>query len=173
MKNRYFLRSLLATVGSALVMAQPAFANTVSATFNVTVTIQKTCNVTAGAPSNISMGTVASTATNVLGNSTITVYCSKTTPYYVGLAPSNGSTTGAGTMAGTGANTDTVAYQLSSTTGPSGTVWGNTATATAVGNGVSGTGSGANQTLTVYATAPSANFTPDVYTDTVTVNVNY
>jgi spore coat protein U-like protein len=29
------------------------------------------------------------------------------------------------------------------------------------------------QTFTVYATAPSANFTPDDYADTVTVNVNY
>lgn len=95
------------------------------------------------------------------------------TPYYIGLAPSNSASTGAGAMHGTGGNTDTVPYQLSSTAGPSGTVWGNTATTTTVGNGVSGTGTGANQSISVYATVPSANYTPDSYTDTVTVNVNY
>jgi spore coat protein U-like protein len=65
-----------------------------------------------------------------------------------------------------------VPYQLNSVsnTGP---VWGNTATATTVGNGVAGTGTGISQPIPVYATVPSANFTPDTYTDTVTVNVNF
>ena len=69
-------------------------------------------------------------------------------------------------------NTDKVPYQLNQTsaTGP---VWGNTATATTVGNGVASQGTGLLQSFTVYATAPSANFTPDDYADTVTVNVNY
>jgi len=148
-------------------------ADTASSTFQVSITIQKACTVTAGAPSNISLGTVAATATNVAGNNTISVNCSKTTPYYIGLAPSNASTTGAGQMSGTGANADKVGYQLRSTAGTSGAVWGNTATTTSVGNGVAGTGTGAAQTHTVYVTAPSANFTPDTYTDVVTVNVNY
>ena len=150
-----------------------AAASTVSSTFQVTLTIQKACTVTAGAASNIALGTQPATATNVLGNNTITVNCSKTTPYYIGLAPSNASTAGAGTLSGTGANTDLVPYKLTSTVGPSGTVWGNTATATTVGNGVAGTGTGASQTITVYVTVPSANFTPDTYTDTVNINVNY
>ena len=149
------------------------WASATSSTFQVTLTIQKACTVTAGSSSNIALGNQPATATNVLGNNTITVNCSKTTPYFVGLAPSNANTTGSGTLAGTGANTDQVPYKLSSTVGPSGTVWGNTATAIAVGNGVSGTGTGANQTITVYVTVPSANFTPDTYTDTVTINVNY
>ena len=76
-------------------------------------------------------------------------------------------------MAGTGANADQVPYQLRSAAGAAGAVWGNTATATSVGNGVSGTGTGAAQTHTVYVTAPSANFTPDTYNDVVTVNVNF
>ena len=137
------------------------------------MTIQKACTVTAGAASDVSLGTVAATATDVTGNNTITVNCSKTTPYYIGLAPSNASTDGAGEMRGTGANADKVPYQLRSTAGTSGTIWGNTATTSSVGNGVTGTGTGANQTHTVYVTAPSANYTPDNYADTVTVNVNY
>ena len=158
-------------LASAMV-ATPALADTANATFQVTMTIQKACTVSAGAPSNIALGTVASTATDVAGNNTITVNCSKTTPYYIGLAPSNANTAGLGAMSGTGANADKVGYQLRSATGTSGAIWGNTATATAVGNGVAGTGTGANQSHTVYVTVPSANFTPDTYTDTVTVNVN-
>jgi len=154
-------------------LASPAMADTASGTFQVTLTVQKACTVTAGTPSDIALGTVAATATNVAGNNTITVTCSKTTPYYIGLAPSNANTAGAGSMAGTGANADTVAYQLRSAAGAAGAVWGNTATTTSVGNGVAGTGSGANQTHRVYVTVPSANVTPDTYADVVSVNVNY
>ena len=157
-----------------LVSAVPASAQQVAtATFDITMTIQSACSVTAGAGSDITLGAVPSSATNTTGNSDITVNCSNTTPYYIGLEPSNADTSGAGELGGTGANTDTVPYQLSSTAGPSGTVWGNTATSSSVGNGVAGTGNGSDQTLTVYVTVPSANFTPDSYSDTVTVNVNY
>jgi spore coat protein U-like protein len=62
---------------------------------------------------------------------------------------------------------------LRSSAGSSGTIWGNTATSSSVGNGVAGTGTGADQTLTVYATASDANYAPDTYSDEVTVTVNY
>lgn len=142
-----------------------------SATFTVSATVDKDCLVTAN---TIDLGTVPSTAANITSSGTLGVTCSNGTPYYVGLAPSDGSSTGAGTMKGalTG-NTDLVPYQLSSTAGPSGTPWGNTATSTSVGNGVGGIGSGLSQPMTVYVTAANANFRPDSYSDTVTVNVNY
>lgn len=173
MKRAQFLRALPWLGASILFHSTSAMAATTSATFEVSVTIQKACSVTAGAPSNISLGTVAATATNVLASNVITVLCSKTTPYYVGLAPSNGNTVGAGVMSGTGSNTDKVPYQLSSTAGPTGTVWGNISAPASSGNGVTGTGTGANQSLTVHVTAPSANYTPDSYTDTVTVTVTF
>ncbi|HWX66532.1 MAG TPA: spore coat protein U domain-containing protein [Rhodanobacter sp.] len=142
-----------------------------STSFVTTATVQKACVVTAN---NVNLGAVPSTAVNTTASNTLNATCTNGTPYFVGLAPSNGSTTGAGVMAGTiGGNTDKVPYQLSSTPGPSGTPWGNTATSTTVGNGKAGTGSGLVQSMTVYATAPSANYTPDSYSDTVTVNVNY
>lgn len=165
--------ALFGMVAYGIFGASVAQANTANDTFQVSVTIQAACSVTAGAASNIDLGTVASTANNLGASNTITVKCSNTVPYYVGLAPSNGATTGAGTMAPAGSSPDTVPYQLRSTAGASGTVWGNTATSTSVGNGVAGTGNGQNQTLTVYATAPSANYAPDTYSDTVTVTVNY
>jgi spore coat protein U-like protein len=167
-------RILAVTALGLFVAPLQAQATTVSATFQVTLTVLKVCSVTAGAGSNIALGTQSATATNVLGSNTISVTCTKTTPYFIGLSPSNNSTTGAGILSGaTGGNTDTIAYKLSSTAGPSGTVWGNTATSTAVGNGVAGTGSGSAQSLTVYVTVPAMNYTPDNYSDTVTVNVNY
>ncbi len=155
-----------------------AHAATATGTFQVLIEIQKSCSVTAGAGSDINLGSVASTATNVAGNDTINVTCTKGTPYFIGLAPSvaNGGTdTGLGAMASNsgGGNTDKVPYQLRSTAGASGTIWGNTATASSVGNGVTATGTGAAQSHTVYATVASANFAADTYADTVTVNVNY
>jgi spore coat protein U-like protein len=139
--------------------------------FNVTATIQKNCTVTAN---NLSLGSVAAGTTPSSGNSTLGVTCSFTTPYNVGLSPLNvSSTNGAGTMKGTGTNTDTVKYQLYSNSGLS-TVWGNTATPTSTGNGVAGTGSGVAQTLTVYAKATSTtDVLPDNYSDTVQIIVNY
>ena len=176
-KNRV-VGSVAAGVIAAL-LSPAAHAATATATFQVQIEIQKSCSVTAGAGSNIDLGTVASTATNSAGSNTISVNCTKSTPYFIGLAPSagnGGTNSGSGAMASTGGvagNTDKVAYQLRSTTGSSGTVWGNTATTTVVGNGVAGTGTGAAQTHTVYATVPTANYTADAYADTVTVTVNY
>jgi spore coat protein U-like protein len=139
--------------------------------FNVTALVSTKCTVSAN---NLSLGSVAAGATPPSGNTTLSVTCSSTTPYNVGVAPLNvSSTTGAGTMKGTGTNTNTVTYQLYSNSGLS-TVWGNTATATSTGNGVAGTGTGSAQTLTVYAKVTSStDVQPDNYSDTVQVNVNY
>lgn len=156
---------------AAALAATSAHADTATAQFNVKMTILKACSVTAGAASDINLGSVQSTAVNTSGSNTIAVTCSKTTPYFIGLKPSNANTTGAGVMA-SGTTPDTVPYQLRSVsaTGP---VWGDTATAAAVGNGVAGTGTGLSQTHTVYAVAPGANYTPATYVDAVTVTVNY
>ncbi|AIY41361.1 Sigma-fimbriae tip adhesin [Collimonas arenae] len=145
--------------------------NTGSATFVTSATVQKFCLVTTN---NVNFGAIPSTAVNTTASSSINVTCTNGTPYFVGLSPSNANTAGAGVMSGSiGGNTDKVPYQLSSTPGPSGTVWGNTATSTTVGNGKAGTGTGLAQPLNVYATVPGANYRPDSYSDTVTVNVNY
>lgn len=149
--------------------------------FNITATLPKSCIVTAGAASDIQLGAASGvnfTDTNLMGSNTISVTCSSGIAYYIGLRPSNNNTGGAGVMAAqntapvTG-NTDSVPYQLRSSPGMTGTIWGNTATSTSVGNGKSGSGTGMAQAITVYATTPGANFTPDSYADTVTVTVNY
>lgn len=143
--------------------------------FLVSATVTKSCTVTAGAASDIQIGPSSGVAANSGSNSgtnSIKVICPVGIPYFVGLTPSNNNTSGAGVMSGTGANIDKVPYQLKSLS-DSGPIWGNTATSTVVGNGVFNTGTGAAQSINVFALAPSANFTPDSYTDTVTVIVNY
>jgi spore coat protein U-like protein len=139
--------------------------------FLVSATVQKNCSVTAN---NLSLGSVAAGAAIASGSSTLSVTCAYNTPYYIGLAPQNvSSTTGAGTMKGTGSNANTVTYQLYSNSGMS-TIWGNTATTTTVGNGMSGTGTGVATSFTVYAKSTSStDVQPDNYSDTVQVNVNY
>lgn len=139
-------------------------------TLNVAATVGNNCTVSATAP--LSLGTVVAIASNVASSTTLSITCPSGTPYYVGLAPSNGSSTGAGVLTGSVGNSDQPPYQLRSASA-SGPAWGNTATATSVGNGMSGTGTGAAQSLTVHATLPNGNYRPDTYRDTVTVNVNY
>ncbi|CAN7326393.1 spore coat U domain-containing protein [Variovorax paradoxus] len=158
--------TLAVTTSAVLAATSPA-----TATFQVLITVAKACSVVAGAGSKIDFGTVDSSATGLSGTSNISVTCSKTTPYNIGLLPSNNNTTGAGVMS-PASGSDTVAYQLRSVSA-TGSVWGSTATSTAVGNGVAGTGTGAAQTIPVYATVASANVTPGAYSDTVTVQVNY
>lgn len=167
------LAAMLATLAGGSLFVSAAQASTASDTFDVSLTITAACSITAGSSADIDLASVASTATDLDGSSDITVKCSNTVPYYVGLAPSSGATTGAGSLSPAGASPDDVPYQLRSTAGTTGAVWGNSATTSAVGNGVAGTGSGTDQTLTVYVTAPSANYAPDTYSDTVTVTVNY
>lgn len=165
--------ALTGVAAFAMIATAPAQAASDSDEFDVTVEITASCSVTAGGASDIDLGSVASTATDLSGSSDITVNCSNTTPYFVGLAPSSGATDGAGELSPAGSSPDTVPYQLRSASGSSGAIWGDTATSSAVGNGVAGTGNGADQTLTVYVTAASANYAPDTYSDTVTVTVNY
>lgn len=139
-------------------------------TLTATATVPSTCTL---ATNTMALSPVASTSTNIAGSTTLSVTCTSGTAYYIGLAPSNGSTAGAGVLSGSVGNSDKPPYQLRSTSGTSGTIWDNTATTTSVGNGVSGTGNGSAQNHTVYVTLPSANYRPDSYSDTVTVNVNY
>ncbi|WP_229223414.1 spore coat U domain-containing protein [Duganella sp. sic0402] len=107
---------------------------------------------------------------NVSVNSTVSVTCTNTTPYNIGLNAGNvaGSTTAARLMVGTGANTSTVGFNLYQTAGA--TNWGN-----AQGTDTkSGTGTGAAQIHTVYGVVPAQTTPqPDTYKSTVTATVYF
>lgn len=160
--------SLLAVAALAFAAA-PVMAATATSNFNVTLTVQKACTVSA---SNLAFGTHDFTeSANIDNTSTLSVKCTNKTPYTVGLnaGTTTGNTDTARKMAGlTGGNTDTVAYTLYNDSGRT-TNWGATTGA------MTGTGNGTTQSLTVYGrVAPSAlNVAADNYQDVVTATVTY
>lgn len=152
--------------------SQSTFSNNERFAFSVTATATKKCNITA--PQNIDFGTVGSLATNLQGQTSLGITCTRDTPYKIGLMPSNRNVNGAGEMAAKKAgNTDRVPYQLRSQAGMNGKIWGNTATSQAVGNGVGGTGTGMQQKHNIYATVDSADYRAGDYQDKVIINVHY
>ncbi|AOK30339.1 spore coat protein U [Burkholderia singularis] len=162
---------LLAAAPSFRPAAAAVYSNgTATATFTVSLTIQANCTISANP---LSFGTNGILASAVNQTTTLSVTCSNTTPYNVGLDAGNvsGSTVATRLLAGTSTgNTGTlVDFQLYQDAGHT-TVWGNTQGTNTVG----GTGTGSAQTLTVYGQVPSqATPKPDLYQTTVTATVYF
>jgi spore coat protein U-like protein len=145
--------------------SRPAVAaTTATTTFAVTATVQATCLVSATA---MAFGTY----TGVLANSTstVSVTCTNTTPYNVGL--SAGLATGATVTARkmTGPAAALLGYALFSDAARS-VNWGQT-----IGTDtVTGIGNGSAQALTVYGQTAAAQYVaPGAYADTITATVTY
>src|SRR5437762_8950742 len=167
---RSYRRSLVTAstlvVLAAAALSQSAFAGTATTTLGVSLTINAVCNVSSS-PVAFPSQTVLTSAVNQTGN--ISVTCTNTTPYNVGLDKGAGSGASVTNRLMTGPSSATVAYGLYTDTGHS-TNWGNT-----VGTDtVAGTGNGSAQSLTVYGqigaqTTPA----PGGYADTVNVTVTF
>jgi len=142
----------------------PAGAATTTTTFAVTATVQATCLVSATA---MAFGTY----TGVVATSTsaVSITCTNTTPYNVGL--SAGLATGATvtTRKMTGPAAALLSYALFSDAART-VNWGQT-----IGTDtVTGTGNGSVQAITVYGQAAAAQYVaPGAYTDTITATVTY
>lgn len=138
--------------------------STATTQFTVTATIAKNCSVTA---TNLAFGNYRGALIN--STSTISVTCTNTTSYNVGL--NAGMAAGATVInrSMTGPAAALLHYKLFSNSGYSAN-WGNT-----VGTDtLPGTGNGATQPLTVYGQTPAGQFVlPGSYTDTITVSVTY
>lgn len=154
---------ILALWGTASIAA------TTTTTFNVTATVVASCSTSASALGfgNVDPLSLASTAVD--GTTSVSVTCSNSTAYNVGLdaGAATGATVTTRQMT-SGANT--MNYALFSNAGRT-TNWGNTvATDT-----VAGTGTGAAQSLTVYGRIASGQGTvpTGAYSDTITVTVTY
>lgn len=167
-QDSYTAATALVTLNPGLLFPPTNCGDTVAARlpFTVSANVTKQCAISYA--NNITFSAAKATDRNVTAKGTLGVACTNSTPYTIGLQPSNGNTAGYGVLKGTGTNQDKVPYQLSSTPGPTGTVWGNTSPNTVAGNGT-----GLPTDFPVYATVPSANFTPDDYADTVTISVTY
>jgi spore coat protein U-like protein len=146
---------------------------TATTTFTVSVTIAAACSISA---TNLAFGTQGVLAANVDQSSTITVNCTDTTPYSVGLDNGlNFSTTRR--MKDTGAGTTFIGYGLYTDAGRT-NAWTTSSAAGSCTGGANtcalGTGSGANQNITVYGRIPAqVTPAPATFNDTVTATVTY
>ena len=143
-----------------------AEASTATGSFNVQVSIASTCAVNGA--STLNFGTQGLLSAPVNQKSAITVTCTNTTPYNIGLNQGlyGASVTTRQMQSGGGA---LIAYSLFSNVGMTAN-WGNT-----VGTDtVAATGNGSAQAFTVYGQIPTqATPAPAVYADTITVTVTY
>ncbi|ASV83823.1 spore Coat Protein U domain protein [Ochrobactrum quorumnocens] len=114
-------------------------------------------------------GTHGVLAANTDATSVVTVQCTNTTPFNIGLSEGAGSNASVASRLMTGAGGATVTYSLYQTATRD-TVWG----ASVGTDTVSGTGTGAAQQFTVYGRVlPQNTPAPGVYTDTVTATITY
>lgn len=155
-------------IASLLLMAVPTAGISATATgrMNVRVTIQASCELVSA--SDLDFGNATTMSSTIDQVSTLTVKCSNTTPYNVGLGVgTGGGTVASRRMAGSGGEYVTYGlYRDSART----QLWGETIgtdTATA-------TGTGANQSMTVYGRVNVQGVpTPGSYSDVVTVTITY
>ena len=165
--NKKLLAATLLTV-SGFAAISSANAATDEGAFDVNLEVTEICEVTsASGTQDINLGSFAAGVDVTEGSSgtDISVNCSNTTGYSIGLL-------GSGVLTDS-VSTNTVAYSLLKETG--GAVWGNTGTDLVTGKG---TGMATNQakTHTVFASLAAGstdNLIAGTYTDTVAVTVTY
>lgn len=162
------LKALVCAAAIAAVVGSPnLYAGSKSATFQVTLTVQADCSIAANP---LNFGTTGVIASNIDQTTDLDITCSTGTPYAVALdaGTPTGSTVATRLLANAGA-TGTVNYNLYQDAART-QVWGQT-TGT---DTVSGTGTGAAQTLTVYGRVPPQSTpAPDTYLSTVTATVSF
>lgn len=150
-----------------LLFCGDAAADTDQTSFDVTVTVIDSCNVTA---QDLDFGDYDPvSATSLDAATTLSVTCTFGADYDVGLSVGLGAGATHAARKMTNSGTDTLTYGLYRD-GARSQVWGET-----IGvNTIAGTGSGAAQVIDVYGRAPIAQTAPaDSYEDTITVTVTY
>lgn len=165
-------RTFIAATVAAVVVGQAGAAvysnGKKEATFDVTMGIVADCTIATNAMDFGAGRGVLATA--ISASSAIKVTCTNTTPFNLGLNAGTGTGSSGTTrfMSGTGANAGTVKFNLLQAAG--GAPWGDTQGSNTMG----GTGTGAEQTLTVYGEIPAQNTpAPDTYKSTITATVYF
>ncbi|HEY0973295.1 MAG TPA: spore coat U domain-containing protein [Solimonas sp.] len=168
---RFLRTAVLCAASSAALLPIGAIAATDTASFDVTITLTKTCDVSSVAPTDLNFGSTGLLNANVDQSSTITVTCSQDAAYNIGLdaglSPATpGDTT---TRRMSDGNSHYVQYQLYQDA-LRGTDWGD-----AIGSDTqASTGIGSAQAFTVYGRVPPQSTPPaGSYADTITVTVTY
>src|SRR5262249_10069002 len=142
------------------------FAGTTSGSMAVSATVIASCEVTANP---LAFGNYDPVSASPLdAATTLSVMCTNGTTYDVamGVGSGTGATTNTRKMS---ASSNLLSYSIYRDSNRS-NLWGSTAGS----NVVSGTGTGAAQSINVYGRIPANQTAPaGAYTDTVTVTVNY
>ena len=161
MKNTIITAVAALMLGFASTVANAA--TTTTSTFAVTTNVQSNCVISA-AP--LSFGNYTGAVNNA--TSSVTVTCTNTTPYDIGL--NAGTATGATTSTRKMQNGSALLNYLLFSDSPMSKNWGNVIGTDAV----HGTGVGAVQNLTVYGQIPASQYvTPGAYSDTITATLTY
>lgn len=165
---RFWRRGLAGLVVTAYALfAAPARTATTTTTFQVQLTIVAECSV--AAPPTLDFGSIGSLTAVPPATTTISVTCTPTTTYNIGLDKGlYGASVTARKMQGT-AFSQQVSYAL--TQDVAGLLnWGNTLGV----DTVAGVGTGLAIPHIVYGAVPSQpTQQPDAYSDTITVTVTY
>ena len=163
---RLIKTSLLALVIAAAGTALPAQAATDTTTFNVKIVITESCDIHTTAATDVDFGSHArSTTAQQAATGTLTVNCTDGTPYNIGL--DNGSNF-SGTRRMSDGGTNYLGYGLFRDSAHS-LAWGTT-----IGtNTLTGTGTAANQVISVYGQTVDTNAPAGSYSDIVTASVTY
>ena len=153
---------------------QTARAATQTSTIAVSVTVTASCTISA---TPLAFGAPGVFATAVDATSTVTIACTNSTPYSVGLNDGLNSSGGTRRMKDTVAGTTFVDYGLYTDSNHS-TAWTTTTSAGSCTGGAGtcalGTGDGTGNGITVYGRIPVQSApAPATYTDTVTATVTY
>jgi spore coat protein U-like protein len=160
MKKRFIQQSVIAAA-LLVSLSSSAFASSATSNFDVSIQVMATCSISA---SNMTFSSITTgTTTNTDASSALTVNCSSGTPYTISL--DNGTNYSGGRRMTNG--TTNINYYLYSDSGRS-SQWNSSAVQ-------SGTGSGNDQSLSVYGRVPSGQSVPFVgsYSDTVIATVTY
>lgn len=163
------IRVLAAVLAATLPFTSGAavYSKNRTATFDVTVRVVAECSISAN---GINFGETSLITSKISGSSNISVTCTNTTPYNVGLDAGTGTGSSGTTrfLSGSAPNADTVAVNLYRQQGTG--LWGNTQGV----DTLAGTGTGTAQTLTVYGEIPVQNApTPDNYKSTITATIYF
>lgn len=168
-----------AAAGAVLTMsAMGVHAATDSTTFDVTISITPSCNISTGgngAPT-LAFGSHDSFQTQVAGSTNLVVTCTNGAAYQLGLNEGLHASAAAdvntrrmiGVSTAPDNTADFVPYQLYQDASYA-TVWGNTLDT----NTKAATGTGTQDTHTVYGRVPSTNYTVGNYQDTITATVTF
>lgn len=159
----FIARLSLAAVSLSLASSL-AVAASATASFNVTATVSTSCSVSAA---DLAFGSYdASSASDTVATSTISVTCSLLTPYSISL---NNGSYASGSTRRLGSGASRLTYEIYRDVGMSG-VFGTVAGLL----GVSGIGTGFAVPTTIYGRIPKNQaVAPGSYSDQITVTVDY